>query len=124
MYAENGNGATSTRLISVRSLVHKHLSKAERALIGAAILEGAVQPQDFPLRIVSQMVGCSTSYLLAAERLAPQAREAVRRGHRPLVFSPPHQLPKPTIPPTDEQLIELAHRVGAERLFRAIEAVV
>jgi hypothetical protein len=119
----NGKSHGTTRLISARSLVHQRLTKAQRALIGAAILEGAVQPQDLPLRIVSQLVGCSVAYLLAAQRLAPQQREEVKRGWRPLI-SPLRQLPKPTIPPTDEQLIELAHNVGAERLFRAIEAVV
>jgi hypothetical protein len=33
-------------------------------------------------------------------------------------------LSKPTVHPTDEQLVQLAHKVGAERLFRAIEAIV
>jgi hypothetical protein len=97
------------------------LTKAQRALIGAAILEGAIRLQDLPRRIVAQLVDCSVSYLAAAQRLAPQQREAVNHGHRPLI-SPP--LPKPRIPPTDEQLVQLARAVGAERLFRAIEAVI
>jgi hypothetical protein len=124
-YSGNGNGATSIRLISARSLSHRHLTKAQRALIGAAILEGAIRPQDLPRRIVAQLVDCSVTYLAAAQRLAPQQREAVDRGHRPLI-SPPstHRLPKPRIPPTDEQLVQLARAVGAERLFRAIEAVI
>jgi hypothetical protein len=63
MYHSNGNGANGVRVLSVRSLAHKKLSKAERALVGASIVEGALLPQDLPLRLVSDAVGCSVSYI-------------------------------------------------------------
>jgi hypothetical protein len=100
MYNGNGNGATSIRLISARSLSHKRLTKAQRALIGAAIVEGTVRLQDLPLRIVAQLVDCSVTYLIAAQRLAPAQRTAVNTGQRPLISPPSHRLSKPTIPPT------------------------
>jgi hypothetical protein len=85
--ASNGNGATGGfRLLSMRSLVHRQkLTKAQRALIGAAIIEGHVQPCDLPQRVVAELVGCSVAYLGAAQKLSPAARQAVHQGQRPLI---------------------------------------
>jgi hypothetical protein len=122
MYQLNGNGAIPRApLISARSLVHRRLSKAERALVGAAILEGGVQLQDLPLRIVSQVVGCSVAYLTAAQRLASAQREAVARGHRPLIL--PRVVPAPTTSITNLQLEHVIRAVGVERVLEAAVAV-
>jgi hypothetical protein len=123
MYQLNGNGAIPRApLISARSLVHRRLSKAQRALVGAAILEGGVQLQDLPLRIVSQVVGCSVAYLTAAQRLAPAQREAVVRGHRPLIL--PRVVPAPNCASiTNLQLKHIIRAAGIDRVLEAAVAV-
>jgi hypothetical protein len=123
MYQLNGNGATPrASLISARSLVHRRLSKAERAVVGAAILEGGVQLQDLPLRIVSQVVGCSVAYLTAAQRLAPAQREAVVRGHRPLIL--PRVVPAPNCASITNSYLETVIRsAGIERVLDVAAAV-
>jgi hypothetical protein len=90
----------------VRSLIHKKLTKPQRALIGVAIIEGHVRPYDLPQRIVAELVGCSVAYLGAAQRL-PAARQAVHQGLRPLI-SPTRQLPRPAVPSSVRQLVEPA----------------
>jgi hypothetical protein len=122
MYQLNGNGAIPRApLISARSLVHRQLSKAERALVGAAILEGGVQVQDLPLRIVSQVVGCSVAYLAAAQRLAPAQREAVMRGRRPLILP---RVPAPHCASVTNSYLETVIRAaGVERTLAAAVAV-
>jgi hypothetical protein len=123
MYQLNANGAIPRApLVSARSLVHRRLSKAERALVGAAILEGDVQLQDLPLRIVSQVVGCSVAYLTAAQRLAPAQRQAVVRGHRPLIL--PRVVPAPNCASiTNSYLKTVIRAAGVERTLEAACAV-
>jgi hypothetical protein len=106
--ASNGNGASrELRLLSVRSLVHRKLTKAQRALLGVAIIEGHVRPCDLPQRIVAEMVGCSVAYIGAAQRLSPTVRQTVDQGLRPLV-SPTHRLPRPVVSSSGQQLAEPA----------------
>lgn len=63
-----------------------------------------------------------SSYVLWAIRNVAD-RELIEAGAQPLVPTPMLALPKP-VEVSDPELIEIVRTVGAERTFRAIEAVI
>jgi hypothetical protein len=87
------------RTVDAHSLPHLKLTNAGRACLGADLLDGHVRLEHFTLSLVAKAVGVSVSYVLAAQRLAPEERGKVCRGQRPLVL-PRAPVPLPASPIT------------------------
>jgi len=70
--------------VDAHSLPHKKLTKTQRALLGAAILDGEVALINHTREVVAKAVNASASYIDAARRLSPEQRREVARGSRSL----------------------------------------
>jgi hypothetical protein len=95
----NGNGAAASgpiRSISGASLAQRlrHMSAPARAVLGAAVLDGTVVVNGLTAKSIAELVGVNQSYLFAAARLSPAAREEVVAGQRSLNRSRPPATPK------------------------------
>ena len=92
----NGNGTAASgsnervRSISGRSLAQmlRHLSFAEKVLLGVKLIDGSVVVKHPTARTVAALVGCSVSSIAAAKLLTPEQLEQVRRGERPIQLPP------------------------------------
>jgi hypothetical protein len=99
---EMGAPATAPRrTVDAHSLPHLKLSKAARACLGADILDGTVDLQNYTAGLVAKAVGASAGYVIAAQRLTPEQRSMVKQGKRPLVLPrvPPKTVPSTPVPP-------------------------
>src|SRR5262249_24895574 len=87
------------RRIDAHSALHVKASKAVRACDSADILDGIAKLENLTLRLVAAGVGVSVGYLVQAHRLAPEQRQAVRSGKRPLVLPriKPPAVPAPSM---------------------------
>src|SRR5262249_6819314 len=90
--------AAPVRVFDAHSVVHMKASKAVRAVIGADILDGFARLENLTLRLVAVGMGVSVGYLVAAHRLTPEQRQAVRRGKRPLVLPRTPAMPRTAVP--------------------------
>jgi hypothetical protein len=109
----NGNGTVMPiHAVDAHALPHRKLSKTERAILGAEILDGRVVLQGLTLKLIATAVGVSTSYIAAARRATPDQRRAIRHGLRPLVQpqNKPKALPAPVAP--QEKLAAIVAEVG------------
>jgi hypothetical protein len=123
----NGSGNGSNRAkVSVRSLINSHsLTKAERAFIAKRVKLGEVE-LELTDRLIAMACGVSVTYMHAAEKCDDHNEFMVHAGMRPLIFRPikttVNGKPALVIPAeTDDQLVEIAHRVGVERMWDAIQ---
>src|SRR5262249_44892407 len=97
------------------------LSKVERAVLGAEILDGRAAMLNPTLAMLAQALDVSIAYLLAARRLSPGARQEVARGQRPLVRS---QRPSPAAAPHEKfanAVAEMGGIAGARAALAVIE---
>jgi hypothetical protein len=97
-------------VIDAHALPHLKLSKTERALLGADILDGITLLQNLTTTQVAAAVGVSPSYVQAARRLAPLARAAVEHGQRPLVQPRATRTADPV-----ERLAEIVAEIGVDQ---------
>jgi hypothetical protein len=129
MVAKNGNSNTSNRaIVSVRSLINnRKLTKPQRAFIGKRVKRGEFD-LELTDKLIAQAVGCSVSYLHAAERCSDSDECKVKEGFRPLIWPKdvvngnPVSLsldPPPQI--SDLQLDDIVRLVGPERAWDAIQ---
>jgi hypothetical protein len=70
--------------VDPHALPQRKLSKAARAVLGAEILDGNIALLNPTRTMVATAVGVSTTYVDAARRLSPEARQEVVRGMRSL----------------------------------------
>jgi hypothetical protein len=128
----HGNGGAQSasfvpRTVQARSLPNAKLSKAERAVIGADIIDGRAFLQGPTVKLVSIAVGCSTGSVFQALKLTPEQREAVNRRERPLV-QPKKSAPVPVQGELDFDKLDDAalareiRKVGIERVLDAAAA--
>jgi|SRR6516225_2368479 hypothetical protein len=121
----------SLRVIDAHSLPRRRSSKAARACDGADILDGYAALQNLTLGLVAQAERVSVSSLVAARRLTPAQRDAVRGGERPLVLKPaPMPSMQPATPPPppvtmdahamEQRLLEIADELGIDRLLNVL----
>jgi hypothetical protein len=125
--ATNGrNGKSGNRVtLSVRSLINSDLTKPQRAFIGKKVKFGEIE-LELTNKLIAQAVGCSVGYLRAAVKCSEGAEDLIKEGLRPLILRPIQTTvngkPALVIPAeTDDQLVEIAHRVGVERMWDAIQ---
>jgi hypothetical protein len=102
--------------------------KTKLALLGGAIRNGEIPTQ----RTLADALGVCVAMISAAENLNAADTAAVEAGNRPLIprGRPVLSLPAPAdlaeapaAQPTDSDLVSLVRRVGPERIWAAIEAV-
>ena len=133
-HATNGNAGAvtilppATKVITGVSLVHRQLSKAQRAVLAADVIDGLARfvPTN---QQVATAFGVSQTYIDIARKLTPGKREAILRGWDPTSFAElmhsPRQLSLagPAIPDMkvipDIVLENLARAVGPERMLAA-----
>jgi len=80
------------RYLDPHSIRHAKLSKTALAIAGAEVMDGRLHLLNPTLEMIARAVGVSASYVAAARKLAPEQRQEVLRGMRPLVP------PKPPAP--------------------------
>jgi hypothetical protein len=97
-------------VIDAHALPHLKLSKTERALLGADILDGITLLQNLTTTQVAAAVGVSPSYVQAARRLAPLERAAVEHGQRPLIQPRATRTADPV-----ERLAEIIAEIGVDQ---------
>jgi hypothetical protein len=87
-YRFNTPNASSPRSITGASLaqVLRHLPPPARGCWGADIVDGITIVTAPTAKSVAQTVGVNATYLFAALRLAPEQRNEVKRGLRPLTL--------------------------------------
>jgi hypothetical protein len=138
LLSQNGNGAAvailppTTKTITGASLVHRRLSKTQRAVLAADVIDGLARYVQTNQQVATAF-GVSQTYIDIARKLPPGKREAILRGWDPTSFAelmhPPRQLSlaMPVIPTvkviTDTDLENLVRCVGTERLINAAVAV-
>jgi hypothetical protein len=125
MATNGGNGKSGNRVtLSVRSLINnKTLTKPQRAFIGKKAKRGEID-LELTNKLIAQACGVSVGYLRAAEKCGEGEEELINQGLRPLMLHPirpRNGKPAPVVPETDDQLVEIAHRVGVERMWDAIQ---
>jgi hypothetical protein len=122
----NGSAAVIQRVLSGRSVAQqlRHLDERQRGCLAANVLDGLVRYQP-TARSLSREFRVSERYIRAGQCLSPQKREAVinRRDSTPFAVllnpsEPTLALPAPK-PVTDDDLVHLAHLVGADRWLHA-----
>jgi hypothetical protein len=130
----NGRSAAILPLRTIRghSLAHCQLTKQQRAVLAADVIDGlaAFVPSH---KEVATIFGVSTPYINVARRLSAGKRTAILRGWDPVSFTelmnPPRQvsLVGPVIPNmkviTDADLENLVRNAGIERVLEAACAV-
>jgi hypothetical protein len=115
----NGNGSNSVTL-SVRSLVNnRSLTKPQRAFLAKRVKQGEVT-LELTDKLIAAACGVSIAYMMAAERCTDRDEFLINQGIRPLIW-PKDKKPALVVPETDDQLDDIAHRVGPERLWDALQ---
>jgi hypothetical protein len=132
VHYSNGNGtATRMPVITGQSLVHRQLTKKQRAVLAADVADGVTRYEQM-LNEIARSFGISVAYLGIARGLSPAKRNAILQGLDLTSFtkllSLPHQpaLPAPTIDPahlSDTQLERVIRSAGVERVLNVAAAV-
>jgi hypothetical protein len=112
----------SRRAITGASLAQRRrrMSAAERACLGADIVDGRIVLQGLTVKAIAALVGVNVGYVDHALRLTPEQRAEVCRGSRPLVL-PRTRGPAPIdwAKIDDATLVEAVRRIGLERTLDA-----
>jgi hypothetical protein len=128
-----GNGATTlipptTKVITGASLVHRQLSKTQRAVFAADVIDGLARYVPTNQQVATAF-GVSQTYIDIARKLTPGKREAILRGWDTTSFAElmPRRsamLPAPNCASiTNLQLEHVIRTVGIERVIDAACAV-
>jgi hypothetical protein len=114
----NSNASAARRVISGRSLVHRHLDACQKAAIAAEILVEEVAIK-LSMAQLAQLVGVSIPYIRAARQLSPEIRQAIAAGETTMSFAfllkpstKPLTLAKPV---TNMQLADIICHAGLDR---------
>jgi hypothetical protein len=131
----NGNGAatippSTTKVITGVSLVHRRLSKTQRAVLAANVTDGLVRYVPTNQQVAAAF-GVSHTYVDIARGLSPERREAILAGHDSTSFAElmqPRQLQlKPLAPMcasiTNIQLEHVIRLAGTDRVLEVAAAV-
>src|SRR5262249_60155628 len=86
----------AVRVVDAHSLAHRKAPKAVAACDAADLVDALTRLQNPTIRVAAIACDVSQSYVVAALRLSPAQRDAVRRGERPLVLPPLKALPAPS----------------------------
>jgi hypothetical protein len=126
----NGSATTPRRVISGRGLSHRHLSKRQRAVLAADIVDGIVTVQ-LSAKQVAQLVGVSVPYITLAQQFTPEGRASIMSGTDDISFvgllNPP--TPQPALAITwneanDDALLANVKAAGITRTWSAIEKLI
>jgi hypothetical protein len=131
MLITNDTGATPRRVLSGRSVAHRHLDARQRACLAADWIDGRVVLQP-TIRQASELLGVSPTYIVTASRLSDKKRAAISSGQDCTSFVALLKLPakQPVLlksvngndKVSDADLIELAKTNGPDRLLAAAVA--
>jgi hypothetical protein len=119
----------TTRVITGRSLVHRQLDARQKACLAADVLDGMATFSPSQTQL-ADLLGVSTSYIVAARRLSPGKRVAILKGWDPTSFAdlvrPQHQPRLKLLAPNCPSItnLQLEHVIRAVGVDRALEAAV
>jgi len=111
----------AVRVVDAHSLAHRKTPKAVAACDAADLVDGLVRLQNPTIRVAAVVCGVSQSSVVAALRLSPVQRAAVRRDERPLVLPPLKALPAPMS--VEERLADIVSDVGMATTCSALQAL-
>jgi hypothetical protein len=124
--AAPGSGVKPTNLPAVRvvdahSLAHRKARKAVGACDAADLVDALTRLQNPTVKVAATACGVTQSYVVAALRLSPVQRDAVRRGQRPLISPSVKALPAPVS--VEARLADIVHDVGLTTTCTALQAL-
>jgi hypothetical protein len=113
----NGSANCGPRCLSGASISQliRHMSPAERAILGAELVDGRVVLEPPTAKTVGALVGVNQGYVYAALKLSPAQRGAVLAGERPLI-EPRRCAPAPMDWGT---LVEELKLIGTDKVLEA-----
>jgi hypothetical protein len=117
----NSKSGKSAKTIACHSIPHRKASKPIKACDGAGVLDGLATLQNFTLKLVASTFGVSISSLIAAQRLTPAQRDAVRRGLRSLAL--PKATPLTALPAPNSAEQRMAGVVAELGLGKTLDAL-
>jgi hypothetical protein len=132
---ENGSATAARRVLSGRGLAHRRLSKRQRAVLGADVVDGVVTIQP-TIKQVAQLLGVSVAYIALAQEFTPERRAAIMSGKDSTSFvtllNPPARclaLPAPSAvvswdKANDDALLANVKAAGITRTWTAIEKLI
>jgi hypothetical protein len=100
----------AVRVVDAHSLAHRKAPKAVAACDAADLVDALTRLQNPTIKVAAVACAVSQSYVVAALRLSPAQRDAVRRGERPLVLPPLKALPAPVS--VEERLTAAVAEIG------------
>jgi hypothetical protein len=116
----------SPRVISGKSLVHRHLNARQRAAIAADILTGRIILQPSARQLAS-LLGVCPAYVRLAQQLSSEERQAIASGtdatRFAVLFKSRHALPAPKPAVSDAQLAAAIRAAGIERTLEVAASV-
>jgi hypothetical protein len=123
--SKNGTGKINLpaiKTIDAHSVLNRKSPKSAKACDAADVVDGHAALQNPTIRLVAAAFGVSVGYVLAARRLTPTQREAVRNGWRPLILprSTP-ALPAPVSP--QERLAGIVAELGVTGTLNALASI-
>jgi hypothetical protein len=113
--------AAVPRVVDAHSLLHLQASPAAKACLAADWLDGVAIVQNPTLRLAATAYGVSLGSVARARRLTPEQRDAVKRGHRPLILP---RIPMPVVAPATprERLARIVAEVGIDGVLELLTA--
>jgi hypothetical protein len=115
MYGNGSNGAST--VFQRCSLTNSRtLSKAQRAILGAKVKDGQLDLRLTNKQLAAE-IGCSVTYLAAAEKLSANEQQAVWDGWRPLIQPKAKLVPGP-----QDRLAAIVDEIGLDRTVNLLNA--
>ena len=100
----------AVRVVDAHSLAHRKIDKAVAACNAADLVDGLTQLLNPTIKVAAVACDVSQSYVVAALRLSPVQRDAVRRRERSLASPPVKALPAPVN--AKAKLVEVMTELG------------
>jgi hypothetical protein len=128
-HSKNGNGSAvttlppTTKVITGVSLVHRQLSKAQRAILAADVIDGLARYVPTNQQVAAAF-SVSQPYIDVARRLTPGRREAILRGWDTTPFTelmPRHPTMVTASNGASITNLQLAHVIRAAGVDRTLE---
>jgi hypothetical protein len=131
----NGTGPARPRVWSGRGLSHRQLDARQKGCVAAEVRAGRVAIE-LSLKQLAAILGVSMTYIVVAEKLSPEKRQAIIEGDDVTSFAPllnppllalpaPHpKMPRHFTPMVDDaELIDFVRVIGIPRVLEAAVAV-
>jgi len=110
----------AVKAVDAHGLQNRKSSKSVAACDAADLVDGLSTLQNPTIRVAAVARGVSQPYVVAALRLSPAQRDAVRQGMRPLILPRP-RLPVPK-PDPQRKLAEVVAEIGLNGVLDLLAA--